>query len=608
MESAVYESGVQMAIRQAKHGIERSLNAAADANGVARSTVKHRAAGRLERNPWGRTLLHKYQEEQIREWITELEKWGFPMRVNMLPQVVNSIASFPPGQKEVGKNWVTRFIKRNGLHSILSRNLDSQRAFNNDPDVIQDWFAFYRVISKRYKIRQRNMYNFDEKGVLFGISANSRVILTSKDYRTLAIRKSVQQPGSRESVSLIESFCADGSALPPLVIWKGKQHQSNWYKTDDKGDRKGWTYAFSDNGWTDNDLGYEYIQAFDRATASKSPANEHRLVIMDNHGSHVTWRFIKFALERRIVLVCLPPHSTHLLQPCDVGLFQPLQAAYGRQVDNHCRAGHTGVNKESFLKLYSEARKIAFTKDNILAAWRGTGLAPYNPNAVLKRLPTWEKTGDEKATVSSSSGRGSGPGQELQCPKTPKTVQEIEELFADIQNSRTERLDGLLESPIKCMLEKLCKSAIKGRAEADIHRETNKTFEAFGGRKKGGKKAISKARVLTQDDVDRLIEEEEGRNAEVSEKTARRAYVEGQDLPEDEVAGYSHAVLNPGEANQLWASQAMVFRCNAQPVGDGDIGLPAWNGRSAVFGGVGVKLGDFMSTQPKNKGKNKTKK
>jgi hypothetical protein len=29
-------------------------------------------------------------------------------------------------------------------------------------------------------------------------------------------------------------------------------------------------------------------------------------------------------------------------------------------------------------------------------------------------------------------------------------VQEIEELFVDIPNSRTDRLDGLLEFPLKC--------------------------------------------------------------------------------------------------------------------------------------------------------------
>ncbi len=48
MASAEYESRVQTAIQQAERGVEPSLNAAAVANGVAPSTVKHRAAGRPE--------------------------------------------------------------------------------------------------------------------------------------------------------------------------------------------------------------------------------------------------------------------------------------------------------------------------------------------------------------------------------------------------------------------------------------------------------------------------------------------------------------------------------------------------------------------------------
>ena len=74
------------------------------------------------------------------------------------------------------------------------------------------------------------------------------------------------------------------------------------------------------------------------------------------------------------------------------------------------------------------------------------------------------------------------------CPKTPKTVQEIEELSVDIQNSRTECLDGLLESPIKCRLKELRKVAIQDCTDADIHREANKTFEVFAGKKQGDKR------------------------------------------------------------------------------------------------------------------------
>jgi DDE superfamily endonuclease/Tc5 transposase DNA-binding domain len=608
MEPAKYESRVKTAIQQAERGIERSLNAAADANGVARSTVKHRAAGRPERNPWGQTLLHKHQETQVIDWIRDLETWGFPIRVDMLQQMVNSIADFPPGQRGVGKNWATRFIKRNDLVTTFSRRLDSQRAFNSDPEIVKDWFAFYRTVFQRYKIVHRNMYNFDEKGILFGVAARARVILTSKDLRTKGLRKTVQQPGSRESVTIIETICADGSNLPPFIIWKGKQHQSNWYTTDDDHDRKGWRYAYSNNGWTDNELGVAFIEAFDQATKHKTRDGEYRLVVMDNHGSHISWQFIQFAIERRIVLLCLPPHSTHLLQPCDVGIFEPLQAAYGRLVDNHCRGGRTGVNKESFLGIFSEAKKKAFTAENISSAWRGTGLAPYNQTAVLKRLPTWEETGAKKTDFSESYGSSQGVEPNPAPPKTPKSVKEIENLFAEVQLSRTERPDGLLESPVKCKLEKLFKASIQARTDADIQREAIKAYEPYKEKKKGGKKVISKARVLTQEDVDRLKEEEEERNAEESEKVARRAYEDGSDLPEEGVALCSHAVLNPGEANKPWASQSHVFRSDAQLVTDGVVGLPEWNGRLKMFGGVGVKFDEPEDSQPRKAGRRKAKK
>jgi hypothetical protein len=39
-------------------------------------------------------------------------------------------------------------FKRNSLHSILSLSPDSQMAFNNDPDVITDLFAFHRTSSR----------------------------------------------------------------------------------------------------------------------------------------------------------------------------------------------------------------------------------------------------------------------------------------------------------------------------------------------------------------------------------------------------------------------------------------------------------------------------
>ena len=56
-------------------------------------------------------------------------------------------------------------------------------------------------------------------------------------------------------------------------------------------------------------------------------ANQRRLLIMDGYSSHVRARFIAYCMCDAIDIVILPPHSSHLTQPLDVGIFRPLKQA-----------------------------------------------------------------------------------------------------------------------------------------------------------------------------------------------------------------------------------------------------------------------------------------
>lgn len=57
-------------------------------------------------------------------------------------------------------------------------------------------------------------------------------------------------------------------------------------------------------------------------------SNTYRLIIFDEHNSHIMWKLIEFAERHRIECLCLPPHSTHLLQLLDVGIFSPYSTVY----------------------------------------------------------------------------------------------------------------------------------------------------------------------------------------------------------------------------------------------------------------------------------------
>lgn len=67
------------------------------------------------------------------------------------------------------------------------------------------------------------------------------------------------------------------------------------------------------------------------------------------HVSHVTWEFFDCCLTHKIVPLCLPPHSTHILQLLDIRLFDPLQRHYSHQLDLLMDSEDMVINKGQFL-------------------------------------------------------------------------------------------------------------------------------------------------------------------------------------------------------------------------------------------------------------------
>jgi hypothetical protein len=82
----------------------------------------------------------------------------------------------------------------------------------------------------------------------------------------------------------------------------------------------------------------------------------------------------------------MPPYSSHLLQLLDVGCFSPLKRAYGDEINSLAQYGTKKIKKEAFLLAFKAAFEKAITKDNICAGFRGAGLVPHDPEAVILKL------------------------------------------------------------------------------------------------------------------------------------------------------------------------------------------------------------------------------
>src|SRR5450432_2343273 len=196
--------------------------------------------------------------------------------------------------------------------------------------------------------------------------------------------KNARQDGNREFISLLACICADGTTLPAGLIYQGASYdlQDTWLDDFNSNDEVAY-FAASANGWSCDSLGYQWLRdIFDRHTKEKAGIRKRRILIVDGHSSHVNMKFLDLADKLRILVHILPPHTTHRLQPLDIGLFSPLSTAYIEELDILLTnsLGACSMSKRLFWRLFKSAFEKAFTEKNILSAFKKVGIWPFNPD------------------------------------------------------------------------------------------------------------------------------------------------------------------------------------------------------------------------------------
>ena len=452
------EGRLSLAIASYRNNPKQSVRALAAAYDVPKSTLQTRLQGVQPRSeiPSTRRKLLPIEEQSLVQWILDLDRRGFPpyiIDVRRMADALLAARGQDPPPAPIGKNWVSRFIQNQPeLQTKWSRRLNSQRASCEDPIAITAWFKLVEETRQTYGVLDQDIYNFDETGFAMGVAATSKVV-TSADRIGRAV---VVQPGNREWVTVIECVNTSGWSLPPFVILSGKAHQSSWYQ----GLPSNWTVAVSDNGWTTDQLGVEWVKHFNQHTAART-AGVYRLLILDGHSSHATPEFDQFCTENKIITLCMPPHTSHLLQPLDISCFSPLKRAYGREVEKLARQGLHHVDKVDFLTAYTRIRPIVFTQQNIQAGFQATGLVPLCPERVLSSL-TVARTPSPPQTAAQT--------QAVAQTETLRTVEQLQQQVRYLQ----ERLGRQPESPTSIAIRQLAKSAQLAMQSATILIEENK--------------------------------------------------------------------------------------------------------------------------------------
>jgi hypothetical protein len=328
----------------------------------------------------------------------------------------------------------------------------------------------------------------DETGVMLCMLGSVKVLVGKNDarnYRGAGVKRTM--------VTANECISADGRSLHPMIIWPATTHRSNWttYPTP------GWHYACSESGYTDSKISLDWVKlVFDPQT--KQRANQKPWVLIcDGFGTHESLEVLEYCFENNIILCRIPSHTSHKLQPCDVGVFAPLKAAYREQVERLYRGGANTVGKQHFTSLYSRARERALTSRNIKSGWSKTGLFPFNPDRVLRDI---QKPPDEPSV----------PKREVEVvsrlkvgvPQTPVTAEALSSLLGQIKCD-----DQFSDEPNKRRLQKLANAAEQAFAERDLLFHDNLLLvqqnNESDSRRSIRSTVVGKAKVMSYEDIER---------------------------------------------------------------------------------------------------------
>lgn len=198
----------------------------------------------------------------------------------------------------------------------------------------------------------------------------------------------VCEDGNRDWITMMATICADGTWLRPLLIYcsEASAVQDTWVHAVDPAVHNV-AFTASPSGWTNDELGLRWLTYFEEISRDRmSKPSDYRLLILDGHGSHMTMKFFEKCHQNRIVLAVFPPHSTHRLQPLDIGMFRPFAMAYSRLLDTwrNDRLGMCKFTKREFFTVFWPAYLQSFTKENILSAWAKSGIHPQDASRVVK--------------------------------------------------------------------------------------------------------------------------------------------------------------------------------------------------------------------------------
>lgn len=379
---------VELAVQSVKQG-GSSINNASRVYSVPRATLFDKLNNRTKvRCPQGRpTVLKEAEEKVLAEWVINMARIGYGRTKQELCFVVKKILEDdnrpnPFTDNLPGRHWIEGFLKRHENISLRTGEaLGKERAYVTS-QKLDKWFADYvdyltSSVPGGEEVMQdpTRIFNADESG--FPLAGKSEKVLAEKGSKNVYNLTT----SDKSQITVLACCSASGMFIPPMLIFPGIRFMYDPLR----GAPDGSFLGRSSNGWIDSEIFFEWLANHFYPHLVKEGIKFPVVLLVDGHASHINLETANFCNEKKIVLYCLPPHASHIMQPLDVSVFGSLKNRWSKEVRNF-QLSHPGENitKQTFSGVFKKAWEYSTTPENATSGFRKCGLFPLDKDNIDK--------------------------------------------------------------------------------------------------------------------------------------------------------------------------------------------------------------------------------
>ncbi|XP_065639662.1 uncharacterized protein LOC136072385 [Hydra vulgaris] len=361
-----------------------------------------------------RSALLPEGEVTIAQYIATFSDFGYAFEIVDLKLFIQSFLQKSgrdcPYFKEhlPGNDWVRSFLKRHKklLSYRACQNICRKRAAVIC-DSVNRFFSNLEETIKKFL--PQNIINYDKTNLSDDPKSKQMIFRKGTKHAKRVMNT------SKSSVSIIFACSADGVFLSPYTVYKAERLMDTWILGGPMDAR----YNRTKSGWFDSHCFIDWMQTLVIPYFRHVDNDALKILIGDNLACHLSIEVIEICEANNILMVFLPPNSTHLLQPLDLAVYGPIKSTW-RKVLTAWKIGegrfHTSLPKNVFPRLLPN---LIYNMDHIqefaVHRFKTSGIYPLNRKKIIKKIL--------RADISTSS-------QNLVSPLVLKRLKELREASA----------------------------------------------------------------------------------------------------------------------------------------------------------------------------------